>query len=92
MTEGIQGPGQSSQPMPTTPATPQQELEVAAKTPVKTLADLKRVLIEHLGEKNGKKMYNHFLKSVIESMLSQMRHSQQSADQATKSMGQNQPS
>lgn len=91
MTEGIQGPGSSGPVTPTGNST-NQELINAMNTPVRTLGDLKRVLIQNLGEEKGKKLYNHFIMSMVNSMLSQLRQTQQSADQATKSMGQDQPS
>lgn len=90
MVEGIKGPGASDKPHPIGEDSTKQELVKAMETPVHTLGQLKQVLIQSLGEEKGKKLYNHFLMSLVASMLSQIRQSQQSADQATKSMGQTQ--
>lgn len=65
------------------------EMRKAFETPVKNLAQMKKVLIDSLGEEKGKKLYNRFLTTLVESMLSQIRQTAQGADQATKSMGQN---
>ncbi len=56
-------------------------IENALHTPVSTLGQLKKVLIDTLGEKEGTKMYNSFIKSFAMQMISQI---QQSAEQAKK--------
>lgn len=93
MSEGIRGPTEK-QPAShvSDTASKSSGLAAAMETPVKTLSQLKEVLIKDLGKKEGMKLYNHFMTSLVESMLSQIRQTQQSADQATKAMGQDQPS
>ncbi len=79
----VHEPGGAAPSSPT--GDPMQE---AMNTKVATLGQLKKVLIDHLGEKKGMKLYNLFLKNLALSMLSQMRQAQAGADAATKSMRQ----
>ncbi len=40
---------------------------------VRTLGDLKAVMVKHLGEEKGKKLYNFFMQSMAMQMLAQVR-------------------
>ncbi len=48
-------------------------VESALKTPVRTLGELKKMLIEKLGHKKGLEMYNRFLTGIGQVMYSQMQ-------------------
>ncbi len=63
-------------------------IENALHTPVKNLNQLKQVLIENLGKKEGTKMYNGFVKSFAMQMLSQMQQSAAQAKKAAQQMRQ----
>jgi len=84
-TSGIGGSGASSLQPTSTSLTP-ASWEVSIHTPVRTLADLKNVLIEHMGEKKGMQLYNFFLSSIVTASVTQMQQSSQAADQAAKGM------
>ncbi|MCC5832137.1 MAG: hypothetical protein JJU12_03745 [Chlamydiales bacterium] len=56
-------------------------IENALHTRVATLGQLKQVLVDNLGEKEGTKLYNGFVKSLAMQILGQV---QQSAEQAKK--------
>lgn len=61
-------------------------IQKALHTPVKTLGQLKKVLIDNLGEKEGTKLYNNFIKSFALMMLSQIREAAQGAAKAAQQM------
>jgi hypothetical protein len=61
-------------------------LQAAITTPVKTLGDLKNLLISNLGPQQGTKLYNTFLKSIAMAMLAPLRTAQQQAQQAVRQM------
>ena len=63
-----------------------QQMEYALHTPVKTLGDLKRILIDNLGEENGTKYYNSFIKSFSMLMLNQIQQSARGAKKAAEQM------
>ncbi len=91
--DGIKGPSESHKPEPVPLVSPDSEREKllkAMETPVSNLGQLKKVLVDNLGEQKGLKLYNHFVRGLVMAMLSQIRQTSQSADQATKKMGQNQ--
>lgn len=54
---------------------------------VKTLGDLKNVLVGRLGKEKGEKLYNQFIQSIALGMLSNMRVSEKAAQKAAKKMG-----
>ena len=83
---GIGGPTESTGPdkIPSGPS--EGALENALHTPVKTLGDLKRVLISSMGEKEGTKFYNNFLKSFAMLMLNQVQHAASAAKKASRQM------
>lgn len=62
------------------------DVAAAMQAKVKTLGELKAVLIQHLGEKEGTKLYNTFLQSFVMTMLAQLRQSAQGADKAAQQM------
>lgn len=64
------------------------DLQAALHTKVSNLGELKSMLTQTLGEKDGKKMYDQFMKSFLMIMLTQMQQSAKGADQASKQMGQ----
>jgi hypothetical protein len=63
-------------------------IENALHTPVANLGQLKKVLIDNLGEEEGKKLYNTFVKTFAMQMLSQLQHSADQAKQAAQQMRQ----
>lgn len=65
-----------------------QEGANVMQTPIHTLGELKKVLVEHFGEKDGKKAYNNFLFSFGMLMLSQVQHSADQAKKASQRMRQ----
>lgn len=81
----IQPPGSSG--VGETPGGPSGgSVENALHTPVATLGQLKQVLIQNLGEKEGTKLYNTFIQSFAMQMLSQIQHSAQQAQRAAQQM------
>jgi hypothetical protein len=56
------------------------------QTPIRTLDDMKNLLIQHYGQEQGNKLYQSFLKSVIMMMFSQMQESAEHAKQAAQKM------
>ncbi|MCB1181054.1 MAG: hypothetical protein KDK55_03410 [Chlamydiia bacterium] len=84
-----------SKPEETHPVTPHPSegksggnILAAMETPVRTLGQLKTVLIENLGKKEGEKFYQTFLKSFVMTMLAPIRTAEQQAQQAAKKMRQ----
>lgn len=61
-------------------------IEKALHTKVKTLGQLKQVLIDNLGKKEGEKVYNYFMGSIAMEMLSQIQHAAQQAKKASQQM------
>ena len=61
-------------------------IEKALHAKVRTLGQLKEILIENLGEEDGKKMYAQFVKSFSMLMLNQVQQAAKAAKQASKSM------
>ncbi len=97
MTDGIKGPDSSGktehssmEPLMKLGSDKQKEIE-AMSTPVRTLGELKSVLLKSLGKEKGTKLYNHFLMGIVQSMLSDVRQAAQRADQAAKDMNQPPP-
>ncbi len=67
------------------------DVEAALKTPVKTLGELKALLVQKLGEKAGTKLYNTFITSFGMIMLQQMQDSMRRAQQAAENIRMNAP-
>lgn len=57
-----------------------------AHAQISTLADLKNLLIQQLGEKEGTKFYNQFMMSVAMLMIQQVQHSADQAKKASQEM------
>ena len=64
------------------------DLQAALHTPVRTLGELKEMLIKHLGKEKGTKLYNTFMKSFAMQVMSQVQHSAQQAQKAAQQMRQ----
>ncbi len=79
-------PSESKGPEETSGEPTGKSLENALHAPVKTLGQLKQVLIDNLGEKEGKKLYNSFMKSFMMQILNQVQESAQQAKKAAQSM------
>lgn len=60
------------------------DVSAALHAKVKTLGELKAVLIRYLGEKQGTKMYNTFIQSFAMIMLSQIQQSAEAAKKAAQ--------
>jgi hypothetical protein len=61
-------------------------VEAALHTPVKTLGELKKVLVSNFGEKTGMKVYNQFMMSFAMLMMQQMQDSAEHAKKASQDM------
>jgi hypothetical protein len=55
-------------------------------TKVRTLGELKAILIKHLGEKKGLKFYNEFMTSIAMMMQLQVQHAAERAKKAAQDM------
>ncbi len=82
------GPAGTSGPKETSQGPSSGSIENAMHTPVKNLGQLKQVLIDNLGEEQGKKMFNNFVKSFAMQMITQVQHSAQQAKKAAQQMRQ----
>lgn len=51
-----------------------------------SMNDLKRVLVENLGEEEGKKMYDQFMKSFVMGMMGPVQQAAERAKKASKEM------
>lgn len=54
---------------------------------VKTLGQLKQVLVQNLGEKEGTKLYNNFIQAFAMQMINQVQQSAAQAKKAAQQMG-----
>jgi hypothetical protein len=61
-------------------------IEAALQTPVRTLGQLKELLIANLGEETGTKFYNSFMNSFGMLMIEQVRKAASSAQKAAQNM------
>jgi len=85
--QNVPNVGDTNEPLPI--LNPQENAAYEAmQTPVSTLGQLKSVLISHLGEQQGTKLYNQFLAAMVQTMLAPLRTAAQNAQQATQNMGQ----
>ena len=75
-------------PESTKPAIPKGKggIVKALDTPVKTLGQLKSVLEQNLGKKEGDKLYKTFMTSFVMTMLAPIRTAQQQAQAAARKM------
>lgn len=89
MTSGINPPSPNETPGNTGTGDVGGDLSIAADAPIKTLGDLKKVLLQADPEK-GEKLYNSFITAIVLTMLGPMRTAQANAEQAAKKMSQDQ--
>ncbi|MEZ5315364.1 MAG: hypothetical protein R3E91_04045 [Chlamydiales bacterium] len=66
-----------------------KSMEQAFHIPVSNLNQLKNVLVDRLGEKEGMKSYIHFMSLFAQQIFSQIRQSADHAQKASKEMRKN---
>jgi len=87
--KGIGGPSSSPEEIPglgEVSGLSQSEVSGLLHTGISNLGQLKSVLISYLGEEQGKKFYNEFMKSFAMQILEQMQQSAQQAKKASEHM------
>lgn len=87
---GPSGPPQSGETSPSGQGGPGgSAVYDAMHAEVRTLGELKKALIKNLGEHDGMKLYNSFMKSFALAMLAQMQQTAARAKKAAQQMRNN---
>lgn len=55
-------------------------------TPIKSMSEMKNVIVQSMGEEKGNELYNKFIKSFVTQMITQMQHFAQRAKTAAAEM------